>query len=355
LNEFSARAILFDGASALERDVVLGWDQAALTLTETDGHRETIAWAALQHVGKQPGAIVIGHRDRSGWRLHVPADSSPLLLALLPGPEKYGGWIDRIGIARAAVAFAAASAVVLAIVLTAPNWLGPLVPQSWERRLGNAMVGDFERIACHTPEADAALARLVGRLDPGAEPVEIYIANIGIPNAAALPGGKVLVFNGLLAQAESSDELAGVIAHEIGHVRERHVMQALLRQFGLSILLSGADSSMGNNLAGLASMSYSREAEADADDFSRARLAKADISPAGTAEFFGRIRKMDPFAENEGWTYLASHPSSARREKEFTSAVEAGHDYSPALSKAEFDAIRQACSQDEDVEEMGFF
>jgi hypothetical protein len=350
-----ANALLFDGASALEREVALGWDGAALSLTDEDGTREAIAWARLNHAGEQPGVVVIGHDDRPGWRLHIPLESPATLLSLLPKPVMYGGWIDRIGIARAAIAFAVVSAAVLAAVLTAPNWIGPMVPESWERRLGDAMVGDLERFACHTPEADAALAGLIGRLDPGEVPIDIYIANIDIPNAAALPGGKILVFDGLIAQADSPDELAGVIAHEIGHVRERHVMQALLRQFGLSILLSGADSGLGNTLGGLAAMSYSREAETAADRFSRKRLETANISPAGAAEFFARIRKLDPFAENEGWSYIASHPSSARREKEFTSAVKPGRTYVPALSAAEFQAVKLACSKDDRVEEFSFF
>jgi beta-barrel assembly-enhancing protease len=256
---------------------------------------------------------------------------------------------------KAGAAFAGVSAVALAVFLTAPTWLGPLVPESWERQMGEAMVGDFERLACHTPESDKAVAKLVGELDPGKQPVDVYIANIPIPNAVALPGGKILLFDGFLAQAESADEVAGVLGHEIGHVRERHVMQALLRQFGLSILLGGANSGLSDTLAGLADMSYSREAESAADEYSRERLAEANISPAGAASFFTRMRKLDPLGETETFGYLASHPSSAAREKDFNSAVEEGHTYAPALSPAEFDALQSACLEDEDVEEFGFF
>ncbi|HBR85348.1 MAG TPA: peptidase, partial [Erythrobacter sp.] len=76
-----------------------------------------------------------------------------------------------------------------------------------------------------------------------------------------LPGGQVLLFDGLVQQAESPEELAGVLGHEVGHVRERHVMTALLRQFGMSILLAGADSGVTNGVFGLAAMGYSRDAE----------------------------------------------------------------------------------------------
>lgn len=352
----SVQALLLDGVSALEREVTLGWSETALTLREADGREDAIAWGNLYRTGTQPGTLVLGHHERPGWRLHVRETAPEDLLALLPGAEKYGGFIDRIGLGKAIAGFAVASALVLAAVLTAPSWLGPMVPESWERVMGDAMVGDFERYACRTPEADAALARLTRQLDPAVVPVDIYIANIGIPNAVALPGGKVLIFDGLIAGAASADELAGVIGHEIGHVRERHVMQALLRQFGLSILLSGANSGMvGDTMGGLASMSYSRDAESAADAYSRARLEQANISPAGTAGFFARMRKFDSSGENAVLGYLASHPSSARREREFNAAVEKGHAYTPALTDEEFAALREACEKDEEVEEFRLF
>lgn len=351
----AASAILFDGASALERDVALEGSESALILRELDGREERIGWTGLYRVGTQPGMIVLGRHEQPGWRLHVPEASDPALLARLPRAEKYGGWIDLIGLGRAAIAFAAVSAAVLAAFLTAPGWLGPLVPESWERAMGNAMVGDLERYACRTPESDAALARLVRQLDPGTPPVDVYIANIGIPNAAALPGGKVLIFDGLIADAGSADELAGVLGHEIGHVRERHVMQALLRQFGLSILLSGANSGLGDTIGGLATMSYSRDAENAADRYSRARLEQANISPAGTAGFFARMRQFDSTGGNAVLGYLASHPSSTLREKEFSAAVREDHAYTPALTDREFTALREACEKDEDVEEFNLF
>jgi Zn-dependent protease with chaperone function len=350
----SVDALLLDGASALERRVTLGWDEDALSLREADGRQDIIGWNRLYHAATEPEAVMIGHHDRPGWRLHVRRDSPAELFALLPKTQKYGGWIDRIGIWKAAVGFTAVSAAVLAAVFTAPIWIAPLVPESWERQIGEAMVGDFDRFACHTPEADAAVAALVKRLDPGKHPVDVYIANIPIPNAVALPGSKILLFDGFIAQAESPDEVAGVLGHEIGHVRERHVMQALLREFGLSILLSGANT-VGNTLAGMAGMSYSREAESAADAYSRKRLAAANISPAGAAAFFERMRKMDPLGENETLGYLASHPASSARARAFTTAVEKGHDYDEALTPAQFKALSDACQRDPDVEDFEFF
>ena len=73
------------------------------------------------------------------------------------------------------------------------------------------------------------------------------------------------MFDGLLKQARSPDEVAGVLAHEIGHVREKHVMQALLRQMGLAVVLGGIDGNSGALVNNMLAMSYSRESEAEAD------------------------------------------------------------------------------------------
>ena len=165
----------------------------------------------------------------------------------------------------------------MALFLTAPDWLGPRIPPGWERQIGEAMVGDFGGRICHTPAGDAALAKLLAKVDPAEEKVRAGVANMAMVNAVALPGGQVMLFDGLVQQADSPEELAGVLAHEVGHVRERHVMTALLRQFGLSILLAGADSGVTNGVFGLAAMGYSRDAEREADDYARARMAESNI------------------------------------------------------------------------------
>ncbi len=235
--------------------------------------------------------------------------------------------------------------------MTAPNWLGPRVPETWERRIGAVMVGDLAPFTCTTAQSDAALAALVRDVDGGQSRITVQIAKIDMVNAVALPGGRVLIFDQLVQEAKSPDELAGVLAHEIGHVRKRHVMQALLRQFGLSILLSGANSDLGGTLGGVATMGYSRKAEREADAWSRGRLAAADISPAATAAFFGRLRKLDPTAGNKQLGYLNSHPDPGEREQAFAKAVQAGKVYRPALDPAQFAALKAACSQDKEAKQ----
>jgi Zn-dependent protease with chaperone function len=345
----------YDGHSALRHEGLLCWaggTRLTLRLPEAEG----IELAADELIFREarPGERVFALHGTPGFRLMLAGEAPHEIETLLPRPSRYGRWIDRHGLPRAAFACAVISAVLVAVAMTSPIWLGPMVPASWERRMGEAMVGDFGNRICHTPAGDAALARLTAEIDPGGEPIRVGVANVGIVNAATLPGGQVLLFDGLVQQSKSPDELAAVLAHEIGHVRERHVMTALLRQFGVSILTSGTGSGLGQGALGVASLGFSRKAENEADSFARARLAHAHISPAGAAGFFERLRKQS--GDEPGWTsWLESHPSPVDRAGAFLGAVRKDAGYRPALSARDFAAIRTMCREDKDVKDFDLF
>ena len=212
-------------------------------------------------------------------------------------------------------------------------------------------IEDLSASTCHTPGADAALAQLVAKVDRvkgdgHLPPVKVQLIKLNYVNAVALPGGRVLVFDGLIKHIGSPDALAAVIGHEIGHVRQRHVMQAMLREFGISMVLSGFRSGMTNTLGRMTSLRYSREAETEADDWARARLAEANISPLPIAEFFAESAEADSYAPSAMTAYLNSHPDPAGRADAFRGAYRSDLNYRPALSQGQFDAIRYACDDD---------
>lgn len=345
----------YDGQSALRHEGLLCW-QGGGRLVLRHAQAEGIDFGAdeLMFREERPGERIYSLQGMSQFRLLLRGKAPPEIEALLPSSARYGKLIDRFGLSKAAVAFAAASAVAIVVAMTAPTWLGPMIPSSWERRMGEAMVGDFGNRICHTGAGDAALAKLAAELDPGGEPIKVGVANLGIVNAVALPGGQVLLFDGLVQDAESPDELAGVLAHEIGHVRERHVMSAILRQFGISVLAAGAGSGLGESVLGIAALGYSREAEIEADGFARARMDHAHISPAGAAGFFERLRKEA--GDEPGWAgWMQSHPATADRARAFRNAVRKGGGYTPALSEQDFAAISAMCAEDKEVEDFDLF
>ncbi len=355
---FTANVSWYDGKSALRHVGTTSLTRDGLLALQKPGaEAEVVDPDDLTFVEARKGETIYTRASNSDFRLTVAEPVPPIIASKLPGKATYGGWIDRFGLVKASIAFALVSVVAVAGVVTAPDWLGPRVPPSWERQLGNAMVGDLGNRLCSTPESDAALAKMLDAVDPSQEKVRAGIANMAMVNAVALPGEQVLLMDGLLQQAESQEEVLGVLAHEVGHVRERHVMTAVLRQFGLSILLSGADSGVLSNAAGIASLGYTRDAEREADDYARERLNDAQVSPLGAAAFFERMREKSGGSgeDNELVGWLASHPSSGERAKAFRDAHRDGRNYRDVLSDEEFTALKQACENDPDVEEFGFF
>ena len=343
----------YDGRSALRRQAMLVKEADGFRL-EGVGDDGRYRFADLEPRERVGGETVYGLKGRPGWRLGFVGDVPAALAPLLPGERRYGRLVDRFGLWRSVAVFAVLAAIVVFLVLRSPRVVARMVPASVEQRLGDAMVGNLGGHFCNGPGGQAALDRLAAELDPG-EAVDVHVANFPVVNAVTLPGGHVVVFEKLLDDARSPDEVAGVIGHEIGHVRNHDVMESLIRQMGLSVLLGGMEGHVGGYTNALLSMSYSRTAEARADGYAIAALARADISPLPTARFFQRMAKF----EGDGraahvMTYLSSHPLSAAREHRFAAAARGSATYRPALSPQQWAQLRAICSSDPKVEGFHF-
>jgi len=159
----------------------------------------------------------------------------------------------------------------------------------------------------------------------GADPDTFHFLVVRNPqaNAFAIPGGYVFVFDGLLSRLQSEEELAGVLAHEIGHVRRGHffknqkqLVAADLAVLAAILLGQGGEAVTAFTLAGAASLqlSYSRENEREADQSALATLPAAGYDPRGLAEFFGVLYREEHLLlpENQ-FPYLATHPGLDER------------------------------------------
>lgn len=340
----------YDGQTAVRqsRRFIVSGDLFRLDASDGEGEGEAHRLADL--VARDPvgGDPVYGLQGVDGWRIGFATPVPATIQACLPPAARYGSLIDRIGLWPAAAAFALIAAIVVAAVLQAPAVLARLVPPALERQLGDAMVGDFGGQVCDGPGGRAALGALAGRI--GASPVEVQIEVVNIPvvNAVTLPGGRIVIFDGLLRNAESADEVAGVLAHELGHVAHRDVIEALLRQLGLSVLLGGLDGNIGGYTNALLATAYSRRTETAADSFAIDALNAAHVSPAGTAKFFRRLSHQEPSGKGAGALlgYLSTHPVSTTRAVRFEASGRGQRDYRSALAADQWAKLKAICSSD---------
>ncbi len=362
----------YDGESAVRRTVEIQTVGQQFLLLEQERRHGPFDFGALAHAADHGSTQVYGLSGHEGWRLGISGSLPDELARMLPAKGGYGGWVDRLGLGKAALVFIAISAAVVAVVLWSPQWLAPIIPSGIERKLGDAMVGDLGGRFCHTPDGTLALKKLAQSIDPKSDDLQVEVAKIDMLNAVAVPGNKIIIFNGLLKKVPDQDAVAGVLAHEIGHVRKRHVMQGLLRQMGLSLVLGGVGGKSGDAMNSLLGIGYTRDAEGEADGYSIAALKSARISPKPTADFFDTMereahpphkdvkdhkvkesvgkngtRREELFNSLGG--YLASHPVNDARKKAFAASFDKQAKYHSILSNSEWESVKAMCARDKNA------
>jgi predicted Zn-dependent protease len=137
-------------------------------------------------------------------------------------------------------------------------------------------------------------------------------------NAFTMPGGNIFVYTGLLKFAESPDEVAAVLAHEIGHAENKHVVKRLAKELGVALLfsiLSGGDAVVLNEVARTATSTvFDREQEREADDYCMSLMEKAKLNPKSLATFFRRVDEMTGDVDNN-MEIIMTHPNNNSRIK----------------------------------------
>lgn len=140
-------------------------------------------------------------------------------------------------------------------------------------------------------------------------------------NAFNLPGGLVYVNTGLIAAAESLDQLVGVMSHEVSHGTARHGTQLMTRQIGYSVLVSlllGRNAGdMEKVLADLVGtgvlMDYSRDAERESDRLGVGYMYRAGYNPKGMSDFFRKLLEMQKRKPSDVERFFMSHPVTEER------------------------------------------
>ena len=231
-----------------------------------------------------------------------------------------------------------------------------LMPQESRVALGNAVVASMakDRKVCETPAGRAALDRLTQRLTAAASDKPLHsrvvLLDWSLVNAFAVPGGQIVLTRGLVQRAGSADEVAGVLAHELGHTLELHPETGLVRALGMTaaiqLAFAGSQGTVSNIGLILTQLRYTRIAEREADAHALRMLKGAGISAKGFGDFFERLEGKKPGAETgksapELSVILQTHPPTADR----IAMVRGQPAYAatPALSPDDWRALRDAC------------
>jgi len=346
----------FDGRNAVRRAVLPQLLGRTLSINDPDGRavaRWDVADMTVVDQNKANGSMVFTIASDPKPRLVL--FDGPQRAALLAAEPRLRRWRSH----RARHGFAVGLTwtlfgVALAALLyfgwrDGSAWVADTVPRKWEKNLGDrvrgAMLGGL--YACEGKAGTAALESLGRKLLPehiADLPLTIDVVRVKQVNAFALPGNHIFIFSGLIDKARNPDEVAGVLAHEMGHLELRHPTRGMIQQLGLSAVISLM---FGGNAAGdvayiATALSYTREMEREADARAIALLQQAKIHTDGLASFF-RALKDDKDSDSPLPDWLSTHPGLQERAETAEKAANA-NDGTPALTDEEWRAVQTMCT-----------
>lgn len=219
-----------------------------------------------------------------------------------------------------------------------------------EQKLGDMFWESIERSedVIRNDSVNQAVDKLVTKLAKengiNRKEIKVHIIDKDEMNAFAMPGNYLIVYSGLIDECDNESELAGVLGHEIAHLQKRHVMKKMVKEFGLSVLLSISGGHAGRVTAEavktLSSSAYDRSLESEADFTSVDYMIKADIDPAPFADLMYKMAKEEDLPEAVYW--ISTHPESEARAKAILGYIK-GKKYTPkkVLSDAEWKYLKE--------------
>jgi predicted Zn-dependent protease len=257
---------------------------------------------------------------------YVPPPPPPLAGPSQPQPDGFGSEHDNRRMWRNGLIVLGSLVAVVGFVIwllgAMAEWLVDWVPTDVDVALGEQ---NWEELSppetrCTDPGPLAYVEQLTAPLQAHAGDqfeFQFIVVESREVNAFALPGGFVTVNMGLLEAAESGEEVAAVLGHEMTHVTERHGMRGVMRRVGglvfVAMLFGGTDfETLAYAAEGLAGQAFSRDQEREADEGGRAILMAAGINPIGMATFFERL-EQDQGELPGAVALLSTHPNPGER------------------------------------------
>ncbi|MEM8631554.1 MAG: M48 family metallopeptidase [Pseudomonadota bacterium] len=359
-------ASFFDGESAERRPVRIEVRPKELVIRQKDS--TLLARWPLEDVRERrdhgfPSALVLSCLNGEARAIAESAQSVETLRARCPNLKR--STVTRPEVRRAlgwsgaaAAAFAALYFLILPGIATR---LADSLPPEKEAAFGEAVVGQVEALFasgdraspfCTNDEGLAALETMVARLSDGG-PLEgqlhVRVLRSDVINAFAVPGNKIVIFSGLIEAAKTPEEVAAVLAHEMGHVAARDPLRAALKSIGTAGLLSmlfgdiSGGTVVGAMTEQVVSARYSQDLERRADAYAHKLLDERGISPDALALMFERLRAEYGNGDGVVAVFL-SHPRLSERIAAARAEAAASTGPHPSvLTGSEWSALRNIC------------
>ena len=181
---------------------------------------------------------------------------------------------------------------------------------------------------------------------------DVHVIKSDVENAYALPGGYIVIYTGLIESSSSPEQIAGVLAHEMAHVTERHGLIKVMETAGVSslvtLLIGDVEGviSLGAQLLSYSTVNaYSRESETEADEIGFETMYKANINPQGMIDFFATLEAGDGMEDEiikNIPTWMQSHPKHQDRIKHLQNIQNSypSKEYTPL--DVDFEALQKA-------------
>jgi len=365
----SGQAIFFDGVTGVRRTATAELGLTTMEISAPDGealaawrYGELATYSApdgMLRVGPATGPARLEIRDRElAAAFTARAGRIPQPGAVEPRTRlKVVGW-----------SLAAVASALLVAMFGLPAMIermAPLVPLGVEQQFG-ASIDSRVRASLARDQHDecgqgpngqasrAAFDKLVGRLETAAGlpfPVRAAVVRRTAINAISLPGGRIYVYAGYVNKAETPDELAAAIAHEMGHIAHRDGVRRPIQAVGLWLLFGPLIGDFGGGAVAWVAMhrmllpSYSREREAAADTFGTELMIKVGGDPRADANFLLRGART----AGSTWKILLSdHPQDRERAAAIEAIARAAPNRgdsaaSALLTATEWAALKQIC------------
>ena len=364
----SSPAVYFDGVTSAGHRVTATCTPVGVLIRNPDG--SVIGewpYLRLKHLNAPAHIFRLGLRKSDKLERLEISDEAMAHEIDLVCPD-----IDRSGASARAEkqraigwSFAAAVSLLLVAFYGIPeiaDRLAPVLPQAIEQRLGNAadiqVRAMFDKGPKTRPfecggapveaEGKKAFEKLMASLERGGAvriPIRAVVVRREEPNAVTLPGGHIYVFQGLIDKASDVDEVAGVIAHELGHAANRDGIRTLVQAAGLSLVFG---SLLGDFVGGgavvfaaesLLKSAYSRHKESAADDFAVHTMQALNANPRSLGSFLARIAG----SSNRGSIFVA-HPATPDRVARINAITTPQSGGATLLDAAEWKALKRICA-----------